>query len=174
MTISPPKGLSGVKTRIRMAEEGDAQAICDIYNGYVLDTTITFEQHAVPAPDMAARIRNVSAEYPWLVADSDLGLLGYAYATRWRSRAAYDRTAESTIYVRSDATGSGIGFPLYLALLEELRARSVHAVVGCIALPNPGSVAFHEKCGFKKVGHFPEVGRKFDRWVDVGFWQLLL
>jgi len=163
-----------VNTQIRDAVEDDARAICDIYNGYVLNTTITFEQHPVSVPDMAARIREVSAEYPWFVADSDRGVLGYAYATRWRARAAYDRTVESTIYVRSDATGSGIGFPLYLALLEELRQRSVHAVVGCIALPNPGSVAFHEKCGFKKVAHFPEVGRKFDRWVDVGFWQLLL
>jgi phosphinothricin acetyltransferase len=174
VTLLPRAALAAVKTRIRKAAEADAQAICDIYNAYVLETTITFEQHAVAAPEMAERIRQVSEEYPWLVADSDLGLLAYAYATRWRSRAAYDRTAESTIYVRSDATGSGIGFPLYLALLEELRARSVHAVVGCIALPNPGSVAFHEKCGFRKVAHFPEVGRKFDRWVDVGFWQLLL
>jgi L-amino acid N-acyltransferase YncA len=161
-------------TSIRNAVESDAQAICDIYNGYVLGTTITFEQQAVAVPDMASRIRGTGAEYPWFVADSDAGILAYAYATRWRSRAAYDRTVESTIYVRSDATGSGIGFPLYLALLEELRAREIHAVVGCIALPNPGSVAFHEKCGFRKVAHFPEVGRKFDRWVDVGFWQVLL
>jgi len=163
-----------VSTRIRNAVEGDAQAICAIYNAYVLDTTITFEQRAVAVPDMAARIREVSAEFPWFVADSDHGIMAYAYATRWRSRSAYDGTVESTIYVRSDATGTGIGFPLYLALLEELRMRSVHAVVGCIALPNPGSVSFHEKCGFKKVAHFPEVGRKFDRWVDVGFWQVLL
>jgi len=161
-------------TFVRNAVESDAQPICDIYNGYVLGTTITFEQHAIAVPDMAARIKDVSAKYPWLVADSDKGILAYAYATRWRSRAAYDRTVESTIYVRSDATGSGIGFPLYLALLEELRGRSVHAVVGCIALPNPGSVAFHERCGFKKVALFPEVGRKLDRWVDVGFWQVLL
>lgn len=162
-----------MNTFIRKCVEGDAQAICEIYNAYVLNTTVTFEQHAVAVPDMATRIKDVSAEFPWLVADSERGILAYAYATRWRARAAYDRTVESTIYVRSDATGSGLGFPLYLALLEELRGRSVHAVVGCIALPNPGSVAFHEKCGFKKVAHFPEVGRKFERWVDVGFWQLL-
>lgn len=163
-----------MNTQIRNVLADDAQPICDIYNGYVTDTVITFEQRPVAAPEMAARIRDVTAGYPWLVADSDRGILAYAYATRWRSRAAYDRTAESTIYVRAEAIRSGIGYPLYLALLDELRGRSVHAVLGCIALPNPASVAFHERCGFRKVAHFPEVGRKFDRWVDVGFWQVEL
>lgn len=161
-------------TSIRKVAGSDAQTICEIYNHYVSHTTITFEQEPVAAAEMAARINDVAAEHPWLVAESEQGAIAYAYATRWRSRAAYDRTVESTIYVRKDAIGSGIGFPLYLALLEELRQRSVHAVVGCIALPNPGSVAFHERCGFRKVAHFPEVGRKFGQWVDVGFWQVVL
>lgn len=163
-----------MKTVIRKVAEADSQAICGIYNHYVTDTVVTFEQEPVSVPDMGARIRAVAAEYPWLVIDSERGVLAYAYATRWRSRAAYDHTVESTVYVRSDATGSGVGFPLYMALLEALRQQAVHAVIGCIALPNPGSVAFHEKCGFNKVGHFPQVGRKFDQWVDVGFWQTLL
>ena len=163
-----------MNTALRKAYPGDAQAICDIYNPYVRDTIITFEQDPVAPPDMGGRIRAVSAEYPWLVAEVDRSVVAYAYATRWRSRAAYDNTVESTIYVKSGATGSGVGYSLYMALLEELRRRAVHAVVGCIALPNPGSVAFHERCGFRKVGHFPETGRKFGRWVDVGFWQLVL
>ena len=163
-----------MNTSIRKAYPGDAQAICEIYNPYVLDTTVTFEHTPVTVPDMSGRIRAISADFPWLVCESDRIAVAYAYASRWRSRAAYDKTVESTIYVRSDAIGSGIGYALYMALLEELRRRSLHAVVGCIALPNPGSVAFHEKCGFRKVGHFPEVGRKFDRWVDVGFWQAAL
>jgi len=161
-------------TSIRPAVPDDARAICGIYNGYVLGTTITFEARVVPVPEMAARITTVSGRYPWLVADSEAGVLAYAYASEWRARAAYGHAAESTIYVREDATGSGIGYPLYLELLERLRGLDFHAVVGCIALPNPGSVAFHERCGFRKVGHFPEVGRKFERWVDVGFWQRLL
>lgn len=163
-----------LKPQIRNATEADAQAICGIYNVYVLGTIVTFEQQQVAAPEMAARIGDVSAAYPWLLAETDRGIMAYAYATRWRSRAAYDHTAESTIYVREDQHRSGIGYPLYLALLDELRRRAVHAVVGCIALPNPASVAFHEKCGFRKVAHFAEVGRKFDQWVDVGFWQLSL
>ena len=159
---------------VRNVVESDAAVICDIYNHYVANTIITFEQEPVSISEMRSRIRETAAQYPWLVSDSGQGLVAYAYASRWRSRAAYDQTVETTVYVRSDAIGSGIGLPLYMTLLDELRRRSVHAAVGCIALPNPGSVAFHEKCGFQKVAHFPQVGRKFDQWVDVGFWQVLL
>jgi L-amino acid N-acyltransferase YncA len=163
-----------LRTTVRRVSAADAQAICAIYNHYVAHTVVTFEQEPVSVPSMGARILETAAAYPWLVADSEQGVVAYAYATRWRSRAAYDRTVESTVYVRSDATGRGFGFPLYMALLDALRQQSIHAVVGCIALPNPRSVAFHEKCGFRKVGHFPQVGRKFDRWVDVEFWQAIL
>lgn len=159
---------------IRDVTADDAAQICDIYNHYVHNTAITFEQQPVSVPEMQARIESYASAYPWLVAERDGLLLGYAYATRWRTRAAYDLTVESTVYVAEAARGSGIGRPLYLALLDALREQSIHAVVGCIALPNPGSVALHEKCGFEKVAHFAEVGRKFDRWVDVGFWQVLL
>ena len=159
---------------IRNAAAQDAPQICDIYNHYVRTTVITFEQQPVSVPEMQARIENTVAAYPWLVAEREGSLLGYAYATRWRSRAAYDHTVESTVYVADAARGSGIGRPLYIALLDALRRQAVHAVVGCIALPNPGSVALHEKCGFEKVGHFPQVGRKFGQWIDVGFWQVLL
>jgi phosphinothricin acetyltransferase len=100
--------------------------------------------------------------------------VAYAYATRWRTRAAYDWTLESTVYVDQAYTGRGIAKPLYLALLRLLKALDIHVVVGCIALPNDASVALHEKCGFVKVAHFPQVGRKFERWVDVGYWQATL
>jgi len=159
---------------IRDITEADAQAICDIYNPYVIETAISFEQQPVPANEMRSRIRSVTADYPWLVAESGAGVIAYAYATRWRTRAAYDQTAESTIYVSRSQHRSGVAYPLYMALLERLRRQSVHAVVGCITVPNPASIAFHEKCGFKKVAHFPQVGRKFEQWVDVGFWQVTL
>jgi phosphinothricin acetyltransferase len=159
---------------IRDVTADDAAQICDIYNHYVHNTVITFEQQAISVPEMQERIASYASTYAWLVAERDGQLLGYAYATRWRSRAAYDHTVESTVYVADAARGSGIGYPLYMALLDALRLRSIHAVVGCIALPNPGSVVLHEKCGFEKVAHFAQVGRKFDRWIDVGFWQVLL
>jgi len=159
---------------LRPATASDAAAICAIYNPYVLDTVITFEQLPVSESEMTQRIRETTAQYPWLVAEVDATVVAYAYATRWRTRAAYDYTLESTVYVDKQYTGRGIAKPLYLGLLRELKSRGVHAVVGCIALPNDASVALHEKCGFVKAAHFPQVGRKFERWVDVGFWQVTL
>lgn len=160
-----------MKPTLRNVNLSDASAICAIYNPYVRETVISFEQTPVSESQMAERIREYSALYPWLVAQLNGNVVAYAYATRWRTRAAYDHTLESTIYVEKNYTGRGIAKPLYLALLAALKARGVHAVVGCIALPNAASVAMHEKCGFVKVAHFPQVGRKFERWVDVGFWQ---
>lgn len=159
---------------IRPVAVSDAAALCAIYNPYVLETVISFEQSPLSAAQMVKRIGEYAAVYPWLVAEADAKVVAYAYATRWRTRAAYDQTLESTIYVDKNYTGRGIAKPLYLELLRELKTRAVHAVVGCIALPNDASVALHEKCGFVKVAHFPQVGRKFERWVDVGFWQATL
>ena len=159
---------------IRPVTAEDAAAICAIYNPYVLETVITFEYEPVTEAAMAQRIRDYTANHPWLVSLLDGKVVAYAYASRWRTRAAYDYALESTIYVDRAYHGRGIAKPLYLQLLHELKARGIHAVVGCIALPNEGSVAIHEKCGFVKVAHFPEVGRKFERWVDVGFWQATL
>lgn len=159
---------------LRAVAGRDASAICAIYNPYVLETVITFEQSPVSEAEMTKRIREYTALYPWLVTELDSKVVAYAYATRWRARAAYDFTLESTIYVDKAYAGRGIAKLLYLELLRELKSRGVHAVVGCIALPNDASVALHEKCGFVKVAHFPQVGRKFDRWVDVGFWQATL
>ncbi len=159
---------------LRPVTPSDAAAVCAIYNPYLRDTVITFEQTPVSETEMAQRICEYTAQYPWLVAEADGKVVAYAYATRWRTRAAYDSTLESTVYVDKAYTGRGIAKPLYLELLRQLKARKVHAVVGCIALPNDASVALHEKCGFVKVAHFPQVGRKFERWVDVGFWQATL
>jgi phosphinothricin acetyltransferase len=161
-------------TTLRPVTAADAAAICAIYNPYVLETVISFEQSPVSEADMAQRIRDYTAQYPWLVAEADDKVVAYAYATRWRARAAYDHTLESTVYVDKAYAGRGIAKPLYLQLLRELKSRGIRAVVGCIALPNDASVALHEKCGFVKVAHFPQVGRKFERWVDVGFWQATL
>jgi len=104
----------------------------------------------------------------------DGGILGYAYATSWKVRAAYRHAAESSIYLAQEATGRGLGSRLYTALIAELGQRGLHCVIGGAALPNPVSVALHEKLGFTKVGEFREVGFKFGRWIDVAYWELLL
>ena len=162
------------QSSIRVVSTADAVAICAIYNPYVLETVISFEQAPVTEAEMAKRIQEYTANYPWLVAEADGKVVAYAYASRWRTRAAYDYALESTVYVDKAYAGRGIAKPLYLELLRELKSRGIRAVVGCIALPNDASVALHEKCGFVKVAHFPGVGRKFERWVDVGFWQATL
>ena len=162
-------------THVRPASPADAGLICAIYNHYVATTTITFEEEAVTEPDMAQRIADVEAAgLPWLVAEAGGKVVGYAYATRWRVRPAYRHSVESTVYVDRSFVGQGAGRALYAALLDELRRRGLHLVIGGIALPNEGSVGLHEALGFRKVAHFAEVGLKFGRWIDVGYWQLNL
>lgn len=159
---------------IRNATIDDAGAILEIYNPYILNTVITFEESPVGIEEMQARILKNGTDYAWLVYESGGAILGYAYASRWRERCAYRSSAESTVYVREGFHRQGIGRSLYSGLLDRLRAKDVHLVIGGISLPNESSVALHESLGFQKAAHFPEVGYKFGRWLDVGYWTLLL
>jgi phosphinothricin acetyltransferase len=159
---------------IRPCLPADAPRICEIYNYYVRETVVTFEEAPVEDDDMAGRIEEVAARFPFLVSERDGKVVGYAYAARWHARSAYRFSVESTIYLAPNAGGRGIGSVLYAALLAELRSLGVHCVIGGIALPNPSSVALHEKFGFRKVGQLDEIGWKFGNWVDVGYWQLVL
>ena len=163
---------------IRAVTECDAAQLCDIYNYYALHTTITFEVEAVSAGVMTLRIQESVKDglrgLSWLVWEEDERVLGFCYASNWKARSAYRHSVESTVYVHPDYLRRGIGLRLYEALLTELRLRGIHAVIGGIALPNAASIGLHERLGFEKVAHFREVGRKFDRWIDVGYWQLCL
>ncbi|MFZ5520998.1 MAG: arsinothricin resistance N-acetyltransferase ArsN1 family B [Pseudomonadota bacterium] len=160
---------------IRLARADDGDAIARIYNPCILETTITFEEEAVTGQEMARRIADVAAQgLPWLVAEADGELLGYAYATRFRPRAAFKHSVESSVYLAPAAQGRGLGRVLYEALLPRLKAAGRHAVVASIALPHPHSVALHERLGFRQVGVLREVGFKFGRWVDLGYWQINL
>ena len=160
---------------IRPATTADAAAIAAIYNHYVLTTCVTFEEEAVPTAEMAQRIADTRAtELPWLLWEEAGKILGYAYASKWKSRCAYRYSVESTVYLDPAATGRGLGTQLYTMLIAELRAQKFHGVIGGVALPNAASVALHEKFGFQKVAHFKEVGWKFEHWIDVGYWELIL
>ena len=159
---------------IRPALLADAMQIAAIYNPYIAESVITFEEQEITGETMAERMRAVLPSLPWLVWEEHDQIVGYAYAALWKQRSAYRHSVESTIYLHPAAVRRGIGTQLYAALLEELRGRNVHAVVGGIALPNVASTTLHEKLGFNKIAHFREVGRKFNRWVDVGYWELLL
>jgi len=165
--------MTGVE--VRPARGDDAGAVARIYNHYVTDSVVTFEEEPVSASEMARRVEEVqSAAMPWLVAVEGVEAVGYAYAHQWRSRSGYRHSAEVTVYVAPNNGGRGIGSRLYASLFPILTALRFHAVVGGIALPNPASVALHEKFGMRKVAHFSQVGWKFERWIDVGYWHRIL
>ncbi len=164
---------------IRPASQADAKAITDIYNHYISNTVVTFEETPVAPVAMADRLQGVqSALLPWLVGEAESGgqstVVGYAYATPWKNRSAYLYSVESSVYLAPGAVGRGFGTALYTALLDELKRSSVHSVIGGISLPNAASVALHERLGFRKIAHLQEVGYKTGQWLDVGYWQILL
>ncbi len=160
---------------IRDAHSDDAAAIVRIYNPYITDTCITFETEAVTAATMQGRMQDVQqAGLPYFVCEVQGEVVGYAYATPWKARAAYRQSVESSVYLAPDAQGKGVGSALYQALLAKLHHINIHAVIGGIALPNDASIALHERLGFAYVGKFEQVGFKHGRWVDVGYWQRIL
>jgi L-amino acid N-acyltransferase YncA len=160
---------------IRTAAASDSEQIALIYNYYVRKSIATFEEVDVSPQEMASRIEEtISASLPWLVAEQEGAIVGYAYANKWKVRSAYRFGAESTIYLDEGNTGKGVGTRLYQELISTVRARQLHTLIGGIAQPNQASVALHERLGFQKVAHFKQVGFKFEQWVDVAYWQLVL
>lgn len=159
---------------IRDIRINDAKQIAEIYNYYIKNTVITFEENAVTENEMVERIKTNTSNLPWIIYEENDEILGYAYTSEWKSRCAYKHSVESTVYLRKDQFGKGLGTKLYQELLDRIGKNNVHAVIGGIALPNNASIALHEKLGFEKVAHFKEVGYKFEKWVDVGYWELVL
>lgn len=160
---------------IRTVTENDANAIADIYNHYIINTAITFEEQEVSRFDILERISTVKDKgLPWLVAEDESGVIGYAYATEWRNRSAYRFTVESAVYLSNTTVSKGWGTQLYNELFSILRRNKIKIIIGGITLPNVPSISLHEKFGMKKVAHFEDVGFKFGKWHDVGFWQIKL
>ena len=163
---------AGASYVIRHAHTADVPAMLAIYGPLVRDTTISFEYEPPTIEEMAHRLYVVQRQYPWLVCERDGQMGGYAYASSFRSRPAYQWTAEVTVYVHADHQRRGVARALYLALLERLRAQGYRTAVAVITLPNPGSVALHEDLGFEPVGVFQRAGFKHGQWRDTGWWQL--
>jgi L-amino acid N-acyltransferase YncA len=159
---------------LRNAEPADAAAIAAIYNAYVVGTTVSFEEEAVGEVEMAERMGKIMEGHRWIVAEEDGRILGYAYYGPFRTRSAYRHTAETTVYLDQGERGRGLGTELYAEIIELAKAAGFHALLGGVALPNEASVRLHEKFGFRKVAHLEAVGFKFGRWIDVGFWELIL
>ena len=160
---------------IQNVAASDAEAMAGIYTYFVTETIITFEEVCVSSSEMRRRIERVRSDaLPWFVAEQSGEIAGYAYASKWKERSAYRFCVEVTVYVKPGLEGKGIGSKLFSRLLDDLRHRGVHVAIGVIALPNQASIALHEKFGFRKAAHFKEVGFKFNQWIDVGDWQLIL
>lgn len=152
---------------IRIITPADAPQLLQIYAPYVEKTSITFEYEVPSVADFAERIRRTLEKYPYLAAEEDHIILGYAYASAFKTRAAYAWSAETSIYIREDMGHRGIGTELYRALEKVLTMQNVCNLCACIAYPNPSSISFHERFGYKTVAHFHASGFKQNAWSDM-------
>jgi phosphinothricin acetyltransferase len=159
---------------LRFATAADFAAIAAITNHYIHHTAIHFGYEAVTPGELHDLWRQHQDLYPWLVAEVDGAVAGYAKAGVYRTRAAYRWSTETGIYLAPEHLGCGLGRPLYERLLAVLTAQGFHAAIGVITLPNQPSVALHERLGFQPCGVVREAGYKFDAWHDIGTWQKLL
>lgn len=160
--------------RIRAAVEDDGPSLAAIYAPAVLGTAISFELVPPTPSEMSARVVRGSSDFPWLAAFDEHEVLGYAYAGAFRTRPAYRWTAEVSVYVRDGCRGRGVGKGLYKSLFACLRLQGFKTVVAGATLPNIASVSLHERLGFTPVGVYHNVGYKFGRWQDVGWFELAL
>lgn len=159
---------------VRLAQPGDAAACLDIYRPIVEETATSFETEVPSQAEFTARVTATMRTHPWLVCCDGGTVVGYAYGTVHRARAAYRWSAEVSAYVGESARGTGAGRLLYQRLFDCLRLQRFASAFAGITLPNPASVAFHRALGFQTIGVFPRIGYKFGRWHDVGWYSLWL
>jgi len=157
---------------IRLANENDSPGILAIYAPYIANTSYTFETEIPSTEAFAQRINTYLINWPWLVYVVNGTIAGYAYATRYRERTAYQWSVETSVYVHNDFQRAGIAYALYGALLDILKKQGFRNIYAVINLPNDKSVKFHESCGFKYFATYEKVGYKLGKWKDVGWWKL--
>ncbi|MBD2498576.1 arsinothricin resistance N-acetyltransferase ArsN1 family B [Nostoc sp. FACHB-280] len=163
-----------MKAVIRLVSEQDIQQMLAIYAPIVKETAISFELEPPSETEFRRRITSYQQQMPWLVCEINQEVVGYAYASPYRPRAAYQWSVESSVYVNANYYRKGIAKALYTSLLKLLQLQGFYNVIAAIALPNQPSVALHESVGFLPVGVLRRVGYKFGQWHDNGFWQLAL
>jgi phosphinothricin acetyltransferase len=167
-------GRTGTEPAVRTFEARDVGPACALTNHFIENTAVHFGLHPQTNEEIEVMWRAAAGKFPWLAAECDGRFAGYAKAGTWRAREAYALTAEVTVYVEPSFHRRGVGRALYAELLGRLRRAGFHTAVGGVTLPNEGSVRLHESMGFKYVGTFREVGRKFDQWHNTGWWQVML
>lgn len=159
---------------IRIATPADAEGILAIYAPYIENTSFTFETEVPSTAAFAKRIEDYLRNWPWLVCEADGRIAGYAYASRYRERVAYQWSVECSVYVHDDFLRSGVANALYTALFAILKRQGFRNVYAVINLPNDRSVTFHEHCGFRYFATYEQVGYKLGKWKNVGWWRLIL
>ena len=159
---------------IRKVTLEDAEAIQEIYNYYILNSIVTFDEEVKTLDEIKYKITDTIEKYPWFILEENGELIAFTYANQWKDKSAYDQSVEGTIYIKNKNEGKGIGTTLYTYLINNLKSNGYHSILGVISLPNDSSVILHEKLKFEKVAHFKEIGKKFNRQIDVGCWQLIL
>ena len=152
---------------IRIATSDDAKELLNIYKYYVENTAITFEYDVPSIEEFSERIKNTLKKYPYLIAENEDGIYGYAYASAFKSRQAYDWAVETSIYVKNGDSRHGVGTLLYNELEKYLKMQNIINVNACIAYPNEKSEEFHKKFGYKTIAHFTKCGYKFGKWHDM-------
>lgn len=152
----------------------DSAAIVGIYNPFITDTVVTFETAPLSAEEMGTRIESIASTHPYIVCEIDGELAGYAYVHTWRERSAFFKTAETSIYISPMFRHKGIGKALMSELIKECRGRELKTLIAMIDGENETSFRFHESLGFKRVGHYHNVGYKFGRYLDLVSYQLEL
>ena len=161
-------------TEVRAATVADLPGAAAIYDEQVRTGISTFDLEPPPVSYWQHHLESTEPGDHFLVADDDGGIVGFAYSSTYRPRPAYHLTRETSVYLSDAARGQGLGRRMYDDLLGRVRADGIHVALALVALPNPASIALHEACGFDHVGTMREVGRKFDRWLDTAWYQLVL
>lgn len=166
---------------VRIATEADAEEILKIYSPYVTDTAITFEYDIPSVAEFSRRIKDTLQMYPYIVILENKRIVGYAYASAFKERAAYNWAVETTVYLKQDCRGKGLGKKLYLTLEDILKHQNIINLNACIAYTSVDdahldntSAAFHEHLGYSKVAHFTKCGYKFGTWYDMIWMEKML
>ncbi len=159
---------------IRFVEKKDAQALTSIYNYYVKHTVVTFDYDPITIKEMEDKIETIGSKYPFFVVEINEKIVGYAYGSRFRTKAAYDWAVETTVYIDQEYCSKGIGKALYKELLSALKLQGYVVIYACVTVPNPASDKLHARLGFEEIGIFKASGYKFNAWQDIRWYQTLL